>query len=284
MLINVCDIIYSDSRYQSIGLNPLVLLKHYKINYFLNCFVCFMLGYYVKNVTVIAFSFIVLDFFLITLDNYLFFVRWPNYYTSLSLDDKKKYFKSVREKYGMDISSLEEHDNYHVRCAFRNYASWVNNEESKILKQEKELKEAIIKSDTTTSKDYSDKLEYFKNLIERLSYYEKLYNLNSLKSIKKTLKKLLDTLQKKPVGFTLIGYKTYLYLDEVVSVLVRLESLDEITQQSYFDQLSKVADLFSKELADLNSKILRYETQPIDVSLSVLLKELSKNDENDMGD
>lgn len=277
----VCDEIYNDDRYN--GLNPLYLELHYAINYILNLIVALSLLYFTKNIVVMLIGFVIFDFIMTTFNHYYFFVRWPKKLNSMSLEERKKYIDDVIKKYGDELEDLKYHDNYRVKTSIRYYCTWLESEKKKIESEEASIREALVKTDTTTSKDYSDKMEYFNNVILKLDYYYKVYKLKSLKSIKNSVSGLVETLTKKPVGFTLINYSVYIYLDEIQAVLLQLESLDKEIRISYFDRISEVSDLLSKSLEDLNMKILKMETKPIDLTLDVLYKELSmiQNDNMD---
>ena len=272
---DVCDILYEHDEYIRNGLNPLYLELHYILNYVLNVITCLGIWLYTKNVVILLVGFVVFDFIMTTINHYLFYVIWPKKFSSMTLEERKKYITNIKTKYLCEFEELSDASRYHTRSVYSDYMRWLESEEKRIASEEEAIKESLIKADTKTSKDYSDKIEYFNNLIVKLDYYIKLYKLNSLKSIKKSVVSLLDTLNKKPIGFTIISYSVYIYLDEIQTVLLQFESLDKEVRMSYYDRFSEVADLLSKSLEDLNTKILRMETKPIDLTLDVLLKELS---------
>ena len=90
---------------------------------------------------------------------------------------------------------------------------------------------------------------------------------------------LCEVLDEKPVGYALIRESLYIHLDELQSILLKLSSTDEQTYSVYKDSLIQVIKLLQNNIDDLITRIKKYETDDIEISLNVLLNDLSKSDD-----
>ena len=77
------------------------------------------------------------------------------------------------------------------------------------------------------------------------------------------------------MGYSLISSNLYLYLDELQNILNKWGELSEEQKQKYESDVKKISVALSKNIDELNSRISKLETEDLEVSISVLLKELT---------
>ena len=144
--------------------------------------------------------------------------------------------------------------------------------------EEEQTKKEII-SDERKSKDFDNKIEYLSATKKKIGYFIKNKELTCLSPINESLKKLIKILKTKPNGINFVPSSTYLYLDELQKILEKMTSMDKEKQDKYLSDIQKISDAMSNNLQLLIDKIDKVETEDIDVSITVLLQELTKGQE-----
>lgn len=252
----------------------------------------------------LAIIYIVFDIFMIMLDNFLFNI-YP-YKQSIKLQDitkRQEYVQRLQikfEKIQKEFLSFRQRECsncYHYlsrskRCDSQNKCSiWKDYEfyqkkldkEKKILEAEFEkIEQASIETNNKISNEYDNKLEYFKDLEKKYSFYAASKELDILLPIVKSLNELLEILNKKPNVIVLIPNNIYLYLDELQKVIIKLGSLNEEQKSRYYTMISEISKALGKNIEDLNRRIDKTETEDIEISLNVLYSELVNKEEKDV--
>jgi hypothetical protein len=148
------------------------------------------------------------------------------------------------------------------------------------LKPYKEAEmEAIVATEQRPAKEYNDKAEYFAILKEKLAYFISNHNFTFLKPIADSLDRLVELLNTKPEGYSLVPTTLYIYMDELQRVLNKLVGLQTLQMGAYMEDLMKVSGSLSKNIDRTISRIEKLDTNDIEVSLSVLISELAKEEE-----
>ena len=226
------------------------------------------------NLAAFAISFVLTDFILTILDNLIFIIipRWRT--MSSSIEASQKRIEAIKEKhdalYDYGFCSKQGKDDATIMARF------INEEQAWVDAHIEKIKEEKIKSDDKTSKDYSDKEEYFKVLFEKLTYFAKTYDIACLLPMIEQIKCLRDTLAKKPIGYTLIPGTLYAYLDELQNIVQKWIDLDNVQKEKYTKDISKISSALSENIKNLHERINRLETEDIEVGIAVLLKELTE--------
>lgn len=292
--------------------SPLTVIKHQKINNILNIlfciFVLFLCDFEIFqnwNIVKIGIAFVVFDFILGFIDNYI--VNVKPYRNNAKLSDVSKrqnYVNKLEEK----VEKLKEESNKYrkdicAKCSYRYWSDrnnkytcdksiehqcdifrefdWYKKEleyHKRIL--EKELKtietEAVLKNEKVSS-DYKDKLVYFKDMKVKFEHLAKTFK--GLSAVVKSLNNLIVLLEKKPIGLTFVPNTVYIFLDELQTISSKLETLDKTQQDRYIEKFGKVAEALSENIEDINRRIDNYETEDIEIGLNVLFSELVKDTE-----
>lgn len=147
--------------------------------------------------------------------------------------------------------------------------------------ENKKIEEQKIKEDKRTNKDFNNKLDYLHNCKDKLKFYINEKNISELKPVKIALNKLIKTLEERPMGITMIPMTLYIYLDELQLISEKICGLSDNYSNKYSKDIEKVSGLLRANIAELIDKINKYDMDDIEVSLSVLLKELEENEISD---
>ena len=100
-----------------------------------------------------------------------------------------------------------------------------------------------------------------------------------LSPILKSMNTLIATLDKKPMGYGLIPNTLYIYLDELQNILERLIGLEDEKRERYIKDIEKISTALSENIETLIDRITKLETEDIEVSITVLLNELTRNED-----
>ena len=252
----------------------------------------------------LAIIYIAFDILMIMLDNFLFNI-YP-YKQSIKLQDitrRQEYVQQLQikfEKIQKEFLAFRQREcsncyNYlsrSKRCDSQNKCSiWKDYEfyqkkldkEKKILEAEFEkIEQSSIETNNKISNEYNDKLEYFKDLEKKYSFYANSKELHVLLPVVKSLKELLEILNKKPNVIVLIPSNIYLYLDELQKVIIKLDLLNEEQKSRYYTMISEITKALAKNIEALNERIDKSETEDIEISLNVLYSELVNKEEKDV--
>lgn len=282
-----------------------VLKKHERINILVNFIVAFFVCWvFDRNILFVGISFIVFDMVLGFIDNIIFNII-PKRHDNMSLEERQKYVEKLDKKcetlknglkefYKRNCSNCSEFydDNcvsYHPCVEVMDFKFWKNRYKEEKKKLDVQLKSAMeekVVNENKQSKDYSDKLEYFKDMKTLLSVFISKKDMVFLLPIKKSISGLLKVLDKKPIGYTMIPNTLYIYLDELSSILNKLVTIDSEKKDVYLKQIEKIAEELSASIESLNKRIQNFEEEDIEVGLNVLLQELvrEKNEREESKD
>ena len=111
----------------------------------------------------------------------------------------------------------------------------------------------------------------------KIAYFIKTYDVTFLNNVLSSIDELNKTLDKKPIGCTLIPGTMYAYLDELQNILSKWVDLDSAQKNMYEKDINRISEAISKFINSLNERIVRLETEDIEVGISVLLNELELN-------
>ena len=296
-------------------LSPSLYNFHKKGNTFLNIIFCLIVLWSLDfqifsgwNIVILGISFVLFDIVVGFIDNFLFHIK-PNLKVRRleDINELQKYVKFLEEKYNDTAKKAEKH--FKEECAHCDYRHWYDSLNrygcgisSKCLTikefeywkdlyktykkklddmlEEIETQKAV--DNTKVSAEYQNKVDYFKDLKKKYSHYMKNEKYGDLKSVVKSLKKLIALLEKKPMGLSFIPNTVYIYLDELQSIFTTLEGLDEEKQNRYSEMVNKISVALSDNIERINKRIDEYEVGDLEVSLNVLYQELVKEEETDV--
>lgn len=293
----------SPEEREDIALNistPRSIKKARKINDVIN-FVAPILVFWAFGLNLIAFaiSFIIFDIVLCFIDQMTYVIIPYNRTKNMSLDDVKKRIDSLKKE-KQEIS--EELDNFRKKvcneCRYHYYDNctdcrdvklaiseirtlndFIKSEENYLNKELEKIKEKEVEANNKTSKDYSDKKQYLIDIRDKLKYYKNKKNMTFLEPVLRSVKLLISTLDKKPMGYALVSNTLYIYLDELQKILEKLTSLDETKKDVYIKDIEKISVALSENINSLINRISKLETEDIEVSITVLLNELTREGE-----
>lgn len=255
------------------------------------------------NLLAFAIGFILTDIILNTID-WICFIRIPyNKTMNASLPYLQKRLEKINNKVAKIDMELEsqrkKHCNgcsgyrgnsfsYHcsdceyVEDLLREKRRWkdIQEQETKYINRELEkINQEKAQNDTRSSKDYTDKKEFLINSKEKFKYYKTKHDMSIVTPIIKSLKELIKILEEKPIGYSMISTKTYLYIDETLNILEQLINMDEDLKERYLDKISQISNELARTVNELIERIERLEVEDIEVSMTVLLNELTKSED-----
>ena len=276
------------------------------LNVLINIAIPAIIIYFFKfNLLAFAIGFILTDIVLNTID-WIFFIRIPyNKTMNSSLSYLQKRLEKINNKIAQIDMELEAQRkklcngcgghrgtsfSYHcsdceyVENLLRERRRWndIQNQESKYINKELEkIKQEKAQNDTRSSKDYTDKKEFLINSKEKFKFYKTNHDMSIVSPIIKSLKDLIKILEEKPIGYSMISAKTYLYIDETLKILEQLVNMDDDLKERYLDKISQISNELSRTVNELIERIERLEVEDIEVSMTVLLNELTKSEDKD---
>lgn len=160
------------------------------------------------------------------------------------------------------------------------YGPIIKAKKEEIAKQQKELEKQQTVSKNVKSQNYENKMQYFEDIKTKVSYYEE-HGITILKPIQTAVAQLVDVLTKKPDGLSFVPSRTYLYLDELMSIMGKYMGLEEDRKDVYEQQILQIADILSKDINSMVDRIQNSEETDIDISIAVLMNELKTRDKED---
>jgi Rad3-related DNA helicase len=270
------------------------------LNLALNVTIPFMVCYLTNcNLIVVAASFVVTDAVLCAISDYMI-IHKPHKEISerlLSyarqelqdtkerrdqLDQRRKEYKNKNcsRKCQMDCSKCpaSEMDNeFEALNTFIEFEhDWI---EMKLAPMKDAEMAAFVALEQKPSKENADKLEYFTAFAEKIDYFVANHNFTFLKPVEDSIDRLVELLKMKPDGYRLIPRTLYLYIDELQKVLSKLTGLQTLQMGEYMEDLMTVSSALSKSVDRTITNIEKLDTDDIEVSLSVLINELIKEEE-----
>ena len=100
-------------------------------------------------------------------------------------------------------------------------------------------------------------------------------------ALHKSIKKLIDILNEKEVGFTIISSSFYIYLDELQGILEKFFSLNDKQKSEYTKKIEKLSILIEDHINSLIKRIEKLDVEDLEVNIDVLLQELERKAEED---
>jgi hypothetical protein len=247
------------------------------------------------NLMALAAAFIATDIVLCAYDH-LRFVVIPHFQTMrMDLSDAQKRLERVKnQKLELDkeIERFEEENCSYAcrgRCEYctlrtlkddRKFLTEFIHSESEYIDQElQKVKEAEIQANNKQSRDYADKRDYFNAMRDKLTYFIGKHDMEFLAPVLMSVNSLLETLEKRPLGYEMVPNTIYIYLDELQKILTQISNYDEERRSRYEPDVDRIAKALSKNIEQLNDRIERTETADVEVSIAVLLKDLTNGEE-----
>ena len=260
----------------------------YGLNIGINITLFFITCYFFQfNPIAHAIAFILLDFVLSVVD-YLVFTYFPyNHPANTEVEAAQKRIKKMLRKQAWlkERKDNKPYGGWLYEC-YSNEYRWLTNsiemEEVFINQELKKIKEQEVKENTKKSKDYTSKQDYFVALQDKLHYLIQNHDYKFLTPVLENIKSLMNVLNDKPIGYEMIPHKLYLHLDELLLVLEKFAGLDEDLKQEYIKDIEKISVYLSQSVENISDRIKDLETESIEVSIAVLLKELSKEVDKDV--
>ena len=114
-----------------------------------------------------------------------------------------------------------------------------------------------------------------------LKYFIDKQKVEYLKPVYKSIKKLIDILNEKEVGFTIISSSFYIYLDELQGILEKFFSLNDKQKSEYTKKIEKLSILIEDHINSLIKRIEKLDVEDLEVNIDVLLQELERKAEED---
>lgn len=208
----------------------------------------------------------------------------------LQRDTKKKEISKLRSKYCYNCDSYSgwsRSDCTSCNTMSRLYSdvSKLNDfidSESRYLESEKsKIKDKEIENNNKKSVEYQNKMKYFEDVRDRLKYFIDKQKVEYLKPVYKSIKKLIDILNEKEVGFTIISSSFYIYLDELQGILEKFFSLNDKQKSEYTKKIEKLSILIEDHINSLIKRIEKLDVEDLEVNIDVLLQELERKAEED---
>ena len=281
---------------------PSNLKKAERINWAINVIVP-IITFLIFDLNIIAFgiSFIITDLVLCFADQMLYVTIPYKRNQNMSLDEVQKRLDKLKEKKEKLSNELDEFRAkeckgcryyYYNSCTecrsvkiavneLRTLSAFIEQEEEFLKKEFEKIKEKEVEGNNKKSKDYSDKKQYLIDIRDKLKYYKTKKDMEFLAPVLKSVKTLISTLDKKPMGYSLISNTLYIYLDELQSILEKIGTLEEVKKNKYISDIEKISIALSENIDSLINRITKLETEDLEVSITVLLNELNRKEDED---
>ena len=278
---------------------PCTLRRIHILNIVINIVVLFaVLFAFGFNLLALGVAFILTDFVLCIIDH-LVFVEIPYRKSmNISLTEAQKRLEKIKKEKDIIAGKIVAYQTAHCdkcwicsgECAKYHWfhrlknerdflACIIKREESYINSELQKIKTEEIKKDDKTSKEYSDKKEYLHAMKEKIAYFVSTCNMQFLTPVLYSVNLLIETLEKKPIGYNMVPNNLYIHLDELQNILGKLSALDVDKQDIYIKDIEKISEGLSENINSLIARITKIETDDIEVGIAVLLQELDKEGE-----
>jgi hypothetical protein len=256
--------------------------------YFTNC-----------NLIAVAASFVATDIVLCAISDYMLIHKPHKEISERLLSYTKQELEATKEKRAQLDNRMNEYKskNCTIKCdrdcdhcaasemreeleALNTYIGFEHDWIEMKLAPMKEAEMAeVVAMEQKPSKEHAEKIEYFTSFAEKIDYFVANHGFEFLKPIEDSIDRLISILKTKPEGYPLIPRTLYLYIDELQRVLGKLAGLQEAQMAGYMEDLLKVSDALSKNVNSAITRIEQIDAADIEVSLSVLINELTKEEE-----
>lgn len=280
------------------GLKPTKLIKI--ANWIINIVIPINVCYFTNcNLIAVAVSFILTDIMLCAIGDYMLIHKPHQEVSENLLSYTRQDLEATKERRNQLQVRMDDYKskNCSIKCD-RNCAhcaasemrdelealnTYIEFERDWIEMKLAPMKEAemaeIVAMEQKPVKEHVEKMEYFVGFAEKIDYFLENHNFTFLKPVEDSVDRLLYLLKTKPEGYSLIPRTLYLYMDELQKVLGKLTIVQEAQMNEYMGDLVKVSEALSRNLNNVISKIEQIDAADIEVSLSVLINELTKEEE-----
>ena len=252
----------------------------------------------------LAAGFIATDIVLCCIDNEVF-VRSPyRKAKKMSLEDvesriermklqreaKQKEISKLRSKYCNDCSSYSGWSRSEctacetMSCLCSDVAKlsdFIQSEEHYLATEKGKIKDKEIENNNKKSAEYQNKLKYFEDVRDRLKYFIDKKNVDFLKPVYDSIKRLIGVLEEKEIGFTIISSSFYIYLDELQGILEKFFTLNDKQKSEYIGKIERLSKLIEDHINSVINRIEKLEVEDLEVNIDVLLQELERKSEED---
>lgn len=252
----------------------------------------------------LAAGFIATDVVLCLIDNEVF-VRSPyRKAKKMSLEDvesriermklqreaKQKEISKLRSKYCNDCSSYSGWSRSEctscetMSCLCSDVAKlndFINSEMSYLQSEKGKIRDKEIENNNKKSAEYQNKLKYFEDVRDRLKYFIDKKNVDFLKPVYDSIKRLICVLEEKEIGFTIISSSFYIYLDELQGILEKFFTLNDKQKSEYIGKIERLSKLIEDHINSVINRIEKLEVEDLEVNIDVLLQELERKSEED---
>jgi hypothetical protein len=270
---------------------PGTIRRAEKINNLINIWLPVIIFWFTDfNLIALTIAFIATDIVLCTYDH-LRFIVIPHFITmNMSLGDAQKRIEKMTQQRNELNRDIKEYHDEHCGCRCRgncNYCTltymekdrdritnFIDRERKYVDAELAKIKESEIQADTKKSKDYTDKKDYLIQMRDKLHYFKTKHNMKFLNSVYDSVFRLIDILERKPFGYEMVPNKTYIHLDELQNILTQMAGFDDKQRIKYEQDVNKIANALSKDIEQLAERISKSETESVEVSIAVLMKEL----------
>ncbi len=242
------------------------------------------------NLWIFVISFIIFDLIMCTIDWLIFFAipHWKT--TKVTLEEAQQRVALYEEKRDKLLKKMMEnahcdgecHKCWRTRCnhfeqsGLRIYNTFIKEEKKYIDEELKKIEVKKAESEVNKqSKDFADKKEYLQSASLRIKVLIENDKMDFLKPTYDAVEDLRTTLDKKPIGYTMVSDMLYIYMDELLKIVARLGELEEEQVNKYMPDVQKISQYLSRHVNEIEDRIIKLETDDIEVGIAVLLKELS---------
>ena len=159
----------------------------------------------------------------------------------------------------------------------RYYRNWAKEEREYLRRVEKEQrkKKNQIPAETNTTQDV--RVVKLQNYRQEITYYVENHNISSISCVGDAIDNLLGAVNQKSAGVKLISNNLFVYFNELKYILEKYITLNNENKEKYNITITEIAERLSANIEEICDNIEKFETDDIEVSMSVLLKELKES-------
>lgn len=198
------------------------------------------------------------------------------------------YIQKLEDKqYRWDNKGGDSMWDYNTRYNVIDYLrEWIKEERAYIdTLQKAPVKETVedVESDVW---DASEKIKVGKLMSYRnkISEYVTTHHMKFLSNTESALVSLIDIVHQKPIGIRLVSNNLFVYFDELFYILDKYKGFSDKNVSKYNTTIQQISNKLSENIRKIVYRIEKFETDDIEVSMNVLLKELDNFQNMDVSD
>ena len=234
------------------------------------------------NLIAIAISFILVDFILLKIDEQITIIKPHKKLLGCSIFETQQTFSEIKkqrdEMMHNWLHTPSSNTSGNIGKYLRSLDTFIKFENEWMEQKFNLIKEAEMKEDKRKSDEYENKREYFVVFKTKISYFINQYEMPFLQQVNESIDNLMQKLDTHSDGYNLVSTTMYIYMDELQNILNKMSGLDETRIKTYYFELERVAVALSQNIEHLISRIESAETEDIEIGISVLLKELTRDE------